>query len=145
MQIGGDDGVEGLRLQGHAHGHGVDEHLVPGHVGIVLRHFGGDLVPHDHAVPLRVRLGHDGEKLARPRARHLERKPHDARDAGAGEDRDLGRDLLRAVPGGSARPGPAYSPSEFSRTITQSRSFAATLRRGLSMPGRMRVGRTLAY
>ena len=42
-------------------------------------------------------------------------------------------------------PTPAYSPSEFSRTITQSSSGPDTLRSGLVMPGRMRVGRTLAY
>ncbi len=42
-------------------------------------------------------------------------------------------------------PTPAYSPSEFSRTITQSSSGPVTLRSGLVMPGRMRVGRTLAY
>ena len=42
-------------------------------------------------------------------------------------------------------PWPAYSPSEFSRTITQSSSLPETLRSGLVIPGRMRVGRTLAY
>jgi hypothetical protein len=42
-------------------------------------------------------------------------------------------------------PTPAYSPSEFSRTITQSSSGPLTLRSGLVMPGRIRVGRTLAY
>ncbi len=42
-------------------------------------------------------------------------------------------------------PTPAYSPSVFSRTITQSRSFASQRFSGASMPGRMRVGRTLAY
>ena len=42
-------------------------------------------------------------------------------------------------------PTPEYSPSEFSRTITQSSSGPATWRSGLVMPGRMRVGRTLAY
>ena len=42
-------------------------------------------------------------------------------------------------------PTPAYSPSEFSRTITQSSSGPVTARSGLVMPGRMRVGRTLAY
>ncbi len=42
-------------------------------------------------------------------------------------------------------PCPAYSPSEFSRTITQSRCLGVTPRSGLSIPGRMRVGRTLAY
>ena len=47
--------------------------------------------------------------------------------------------------GARARHWPAYSPSEFSRTITQSSSSPETLRSGLVMPGRMRVGRTLAY
>ena len=42
-------------------------------------------------------------------------------------------------------PTPAYSPSEFSRTITQSRSCGLQRLSGASMPGRMRVGRTLAY
>jgi len=42
-------------------------------------------------------------------------------------------------------PTPAYSPSEFSRTITQSNSLSLTLRNGLLMPGSTRVGRTLAY
>ena len=42
-------------------------------------------------------------------------------------------------------PTPAYSPSEFSRTMTQSRSFGPQRFSGASMPGRMRVGRTLAY
>ena len=42
-------------------------------------------------------------------------------------------------------PTPEYSPSEFSRTITQSSSGPETWRNGLTIPGRMRVGRTLAY
>ena len=42
-------------------------------------------------------------------------------------------------------PTPAYSPSVFSRTITQSRSAGSQRFSGASMPGRMRVGRTLAY
>jgi hypothetical protein len=42
-------------------------------------------------------------------------------------------------------PTPAYSPSLFSRTITQSSSRAVTPRKGLTIPGRMRAGRTLAY
>ena len=42
-------------------------------------------------------------------------------------------------------PWPAYSPSEFSRTITQSRSAGVTSLSGLVIPGRRRIGRTLAY
>ena len=42
-------------------------------------------------------------------------------------------------------PTPAYSPSEFSRTMTQSSSPPFTLRSGEVIPGSTRVGRTLAY
>ena len=42
-------------------------------------------------------------------------------------------------------PTPEYSPSLFSRTMIQSRSFSPRPRRGLVIPGRMRAGRTLAY
>ena len=42
-------------------------------------------------------------------------------------------------------PCPAYSPSLFSRMISQSRSPGPALRSGEVTPGRMRVGRTLAY
>jgi len=45
----------------------------------------------------------------------------------------------------SARPpSPAYSPSLFSRTTTQSSSGPAS-RSGLGTPGRKRTGRTLAH
>lgn len=42
-------------------------------------------------------------------------------------------------------PWPAYSPSLFSRTITQSRSLRLQCRSGDSMPRMMRVARTFAY
>ena len=42
-------------------------------------------------------------------------------------------------------PAPAYSPSVFSRTITQSMIPAATSRKGLSIPGSKTEGRTFAY
>ena len=42
-------------------------------------------------------------------------------------------------------PTPEYSPSVFSRTMTQFRSSGPQRFSGASMPGRMRVGRTLAY
>ena len=42
-------------------------------------------------------------------------------------------------------PSPAYSPSLFSRTTTQSSSVPPALRSGLWMPGRNLTGRTLAH
>lgn len=42
-------------------------------------------------------------------------------------------------------PCPAYSPSVFSRTITQSRSPVLQFRRGDCVPRKTLVGRTLAY
>src|ERR1700746_1033239 len=59
--------------------------------------------------------------------------------------------IATSVPTSSGRPlcarppQPAYSPSEFSRTITQSRSPTPTLRKGEATPGKILVGRTLAY
>jgi hypothetical protein len=42
-------------------------------------------------------------------------------------------------------PMPAYSPSVFSRTTTQSSVSAVALRSGLGTPASSRTGRTLAY
>ena len=49
------------------------------HVGKFRRDLGGDLVPHHHAVALRVRFGDDGEELARPRPGEREGEADDAR------------------------------------------------------------------
>jgi hypothetical protein len=46
------------------------------------------------AMALSVRLGDDGEELARPRLGQLERIAHDALDADPSEDRHLGADFL---------------------------------------------------
>ena len=42
-------------------------------------------------------------------------------------------------------PIPEYSPSLFSRTITQSRSPGLQFRKGEDIPGNIRAGRTFAY
>ena len=55
----------------------------------------GDLVPHHHGMALGVGFGDDRQQLARPRLREPEGKAHDALDAGAGQDRDVGRDFER--------------------------------------------------
>ena len=78
MQVGGDDGVERLRLHHHPHGHRIDQHLVPGHVLELGRDLGGDLVPHHHGMALRVALGHDRQQLARPGLGQLEGVANDA-------------------------------------------------------------------
>ena len=46
---------------------------------------------------------------------------------------------------GFGRPEPAYSPSLFSRTTTQSRSWSSALRNGETTPGRNCTGRMLAH
>ena len=113
--------------------------LSQSHVGELAGHLGGDLVPHHHAVPLGVGLGHHGQQLARARAGKREGKAHDALDAGVVNIDTSGSPVHAAANAG-------VLPSEFSRTITQSSSGPVTLRSGLTMPGqRMRVGRTLAY
>ena len=144
VQVRRDDRVEALRLQHHAHRHGVDQHLVPGDVREFLRDLGGDLVPHHHAVALRVRLRDDRQELARARLRQPEGVAHDAGDADAGEDRRPRSPTSSGRPRCARPPWPEYSPSEFSRTITQSRSPGPHLRSGerdaRQDPGRPHVG-----
>src|ERR1019366_7002061 len=98
VEVGGDDGVETLRLERHPDRHRIDQHLVPGYVGIFLCDFGRDLVPHNHAVALCVGFGDHGQEFAWARLRQLERVTHDALDTDAGEDRHFGADLLGQTP-----------------------------------------------
>ena len=60
-----------------------------------MRNQGGDLVPEHHAVPLRVRFRDHGQVLARAGAGEVEGEAHDPLHPAAGEDRGLGRHLLR--------------------------------------------------
>src|SRR4051812_19311781 len=90
MQVGCNQSIERGRAVHHARGAGVDQLLVPLHVGEVLAHCQCDFVPHHHAMTLRVGLGDDGELLARAGLRQLEREAHDALDAGAREDAHVG-------------------------------------------------------
>jgi hypothetical protein len=133
MQVAGDHGVERLRPQDDAHGHGVHQHLVPGHVGEFARHRGCDLVPNHHGVALGVRLGDDRQQLARPRPRQREGEAHDA-VAPARVITETSVATSSGIPRCTRPPTPAYSPSLFSRTITQSSSFAVTPRKGLATP-----------
>ena len=94
MQVGRHHGIDGARLEDHAHGHRVHQFLVPGHVLVVVGDEGGDLVPEHHAVPLGVGLGDHGQVLARAGAGDVEGDAHDPLHAAAGEDGDLGGDLL---------------------------------------------------
>jgi hypothetical protein len=144
MEVGRHDGIEALRLQRHPHRHRIDQHLVPRDIWEFFRDLFGDLVPHHHAMPLRVRFCNDGEEFSRARLRQLEGIAHDALDADAGEDGDFGADFLRQ---------PAMYPSA-AAGIFAFGVFAhdhpveiagADMRSGEVMPGRIRVGRTLAY
>ena len=130
-------------LQHHQRRHRIDQHALRLDVGIVLRDFVEDLVPHHHAVTLRVRFRDEREMLARALAGELEGEAMDALDARAREDRDVHSRLRAGSPRCARPPLPAYSPSEFSRTMTQ--SICSPLRSGLVMPGSTRAGRTFAY
>lgn len=91
MQVGRDDGIDTLGVQDHTGGHGIDQHLVHSDIGEVPGNLLGHLVPEDHPVALGIALGHDGQELARALLGRLEGKAHDALDAVAREDGDLGR------------------------------------------------------
>ena len=107
------------RLERHAHGHGVDQHPVPGHLGIFCRDLARDLVPQHQAVALRVRFGDH-----RQRWRGLERASSNAKRMMRVTPARVKIATSVATSCGNPRcerpPYPAYSPSEFSRTITQS-------------------------
>jgi len=96
-QIRGHNRINTLRLQHHATRHRIDEHLLNRDVGKLLRDLRGDLIPKHHPIALRIALRHDGEMLARPLLRDLEREPDDALDAVAREDRDFGGRLPRVA------------------------------------------------
>ena len=80
-QVRGNDCIETFGLQHHPTGHGIDEHFLDGDICEFLGDLGGDFVPEHHAVALGVALGHDGEMLAGPLLRDLEREADDALDA----------------------------------------------------------------
>ena len=86
--------IDRFRIEDHARGHGVDQHLVGGHVRIVARDLGKDLVPQHHAMTLGVGLGDAGQVFGGPGSGQVEGEPHDPRDPAPGEDRGLDRDLL---------------------------------------------------
>ena len=144
MQVGGDNGVEALGIQRHSRRHCIDQHLCPGDIGVFAGNFGSNLIPHDHSVPLGIGLGDHGEQFSRPRLRHPECVTHDSGDPGTGEERHIRGDFL-GWPRCALPPMPEYSPSLFSRMITQSRSPGLQFCNGEEIPGKTRVGRTLAY
>lgn len=95
MQVGGNDGIQRLRMQRHAVCHGIDQHLVPLHIREFLRHFGGNLIPHNHPVTLGIGFGHHGQQFAWSGLCQPEGIAHNARDADAGENGHLGADFFR--------------------------------------------------
>jgi hypothetical protein len=88
-QVGRGHHVEALRLHHEARRQDVDVLLVPRNVGVARRNFGAALVPPRHRDRDAVALGGQGQRLARPRARQLERKLQQPLAADAREDRRL--------------------------------------------------------
>lgn len=102
-QIGSHYRIDTLRLQNHPASHGVHQHLIRRHIRKLLGNNRSHLIPEHHPVPLGIALGHNGQQLAGPAPRCLEREAHDALDTVAGEHGDLGGRL----PGLSAVRAPA--------------------------------------
>ncbi len=136
--------VSGLGMQRHTVRHGIDQHFVPLHIREFLRHFSGNLIPHHHTMALGVGFGHHGQQFTWTRLCQSEGIAHNACHPTRVK-------IATSVPTSSGKPRwvrpplPEYSPSEFSRTMTQSRSPCPRLRSGEVTPGRILVGRTLAY
>ena len=89
VQIGGDHGVNAAGLHHHARGHGIHQHLLNGEGRILRSDFGAHLIPHHHAVALRVGFRHHGQMLARACHGNFTGMAADARHAFAGEDGNI--------------------------------------------------------
>jgi hypothetical protein len=100
---------------------GVDQFLVPGHIRELGRDLQRDLVPHHHGVALGVALGDDGQQLAGPDWASLKAKRM-MRSTPARVIIDTSVAASIGWPWCTRPPTPEYSPSEFSRTMTQFRS-----------------------
>lgn len=117
MEVSGNDGVERLGLANEPDSGGIDcrgrrvrvsvatsenapirrlreftQHVVELDVRVVFSNFIDDLVPHDHAVPLGIRLGDVCEHFTRAGARQLEGELGDAPHSDSGENGDLYRE-----------------------------------------------------
>jgi hypothetical protein len=84
-------------MQRHTHSHRIHEHLVNLNIFVLLCHFVEDFVPENHAVSLRIALGHHGQLLAWSRPCCLKRISHYSLDADAREDAHFGGDCVRTV------------------------------------------------
>jgi hypothetical protein len=135
VQVRGDHHGQVLGLQDELRGHGVDQHTLGRHVRVVGRDTAEHLVPQDHAVLLRVALGHAGDLFVRTGPRELEREPHDPLTSVLGEQRRLHRHLTAVAPGTevtAAEPGvltlgvlPDDDPVEFGAVRLAQRALDA--------------------
>jgi hypothetical protein len=100
-KVGSNNSVQGLGLENHAGGHGINQHLVDSNIGEVLGHISGDLVPQDQAVSLGIALSNNCKELARALLGSLKGESDDALDTVAGEDGHLGGRLPGATAVGS--------------------------------------------
>jgi hypothetical protein len=102
VQVGGDDGVDGFRVENHPCCHCIDEHFLDCHVGVFFPDHRGDRIPHDHTIPLRIALRNYDQMFSWPGARNVECEAHDALDAVACEYGDFGRDFPGLVDVGAS-------------------------------------------
>lgn len=75
----------------------INKHLVNFDIREILSDLGGYLVPEDHAVPLRVALGHDGELLPGSATSRLECESHNALHSMSSKDGYLCGDRPRVT------------------------------------------------
>ncbi|SWI20016.1 Uncharacterised protein [Klebsiella pneumoniae] len=95
VQIGGNDGIQGLGMQRHTVRHGIDQHFVPLHIREFLRHFSGNLIPHHHTMALGVGFGHHGQQFTWTRLCQSEGIAHNACHPNTGKDCHFGTDFFR--------------------------------------------------
>lgn len=85
VEVGRDDDRQVLGVQDELRRHGVDQHALGLHVGVVGGDAPEDVVPQHHAVLLGVALGDRGDLAPGARAGQVKGEPHDALTADLGE------------------------------------------------------------
>ena len=95
MQIGGDHGINAAGLHHHARCHGIHQHFLNREGRILRGDSRANLIPHHHAVTLRIGFRHHRQMLARASHGNFTGVTANARHPFACEDRDIHGDFNR--------------------------------------------------
>jgi hypothetical protein len=88
-QVASNNSIDAIRLKNHLCSHSINQHLLNSNIGKVLRNLRGNLIPKNHAVPLRIALGDHSQMLSGSLLRNLKREPNKSANSVTSEDGDF--------------------------------------------------------